>query len=405
MRVRSVLRDLRGLPRTVWALGAVSLLTDAAADMIYPLLPSILERVGATAVALGLMEGIAEAVSAIVKVLSGRAADRGRSPKLLVALGYGLSSIARPLMAFAHASWLIVVLRSFDRLGKGIRGAPRDKILARAAPVAQRGLAFGVHRGMDNLGAVVGGTMSFVLLGAFALPLDTVLLLSFIPGLLSTLVAIAFVEAPAANEAPGTASAGDAADSPPRARAPSAPIPPRARAAIAVFGLFALSASADSFLMAHATKLGLPLALVPLAWISLQLAKTLLNVPGGALADRLGAKVVVLGSYAVYAGAYVAFAFVESPWVFWALLPVYALYYGFGEGAERSLLVGLAPDAVRGRTLGWANAVQGLALLPANVGFGFLYVAAPRVAFLVTAGIAATACAALAIVRPPTVEG
>lgn len=403
MSRRGVLQSLRALPRTVWALGFVSLLTDVAADMIYPLLPSILERIGATAVALGVMEGIAEAVSAIVKVASGRAADRGRSPKLLVALGYGLSSVARPLMAFAQASALIVVLRAFDRLGKGIRGAPRDKLLAAAAPVEQHGLAFGVHRGMDNLGGVIGGALSFTLLGAFALSLDTVLLLSFIPGLLSTIVAVSFVEAPPPAPASSTSAStpasvsSDAPGNAPLASAASAPIPSQARRAIAVFGLFALSASADSFLMAHATKLGLPLALVPLAWISLQLAKVLMNVPGGALADRVGARAVVAGSYAVYAAAYAAFAFIDSPWVFWALLPVYALYYGFGEGAERSLLVAIAPDAVRGRTLGWANAVQGLALLPANVGFGVLYVAAPRAAFLTTAGVALAACAALLI--------
>jgi sugar phosphate permease len=393
----SALAKLRALPRTVWALGVVSLLTDAAADMIYPLLPSILERVGASVVSLGVMEGIAEAVSAIVKVASGHAADRARSPKRLVAIGYGLSSIARPLMAFAHGSALIVVLRTFDRLGKGIRGAPRDKILARAAPPTQRGLAFGVHRGMDNLGAVIGGALSFVLLGAFALPLDTVLLLSFIPGLLSTLVAVTFVEAKETALEPARVALDGEGPAVERPR-----VPPEARRAIAVFGAFALAASADSFLVAHLTKLGLPIALAPLAWISLQLAKSLLNVPGGALADRLGPKVVVAGSYAVYAGAYVAFAFVRSPWAFWALLPVYALYYGFGEGAERSLLVNVAPEAVRGRTLGWANAVQGLMLLPANIGFGLVYVWEPRAAFLMTAAIAAAAAVALAIgVRPP----
>lgn len=388
------LEKLRALPRTVWALGAVSLLTDTAADMIYPLLPSILERVGATVVSLGVMEGIAEALSAAVKIASGRAADRGRSPKLLVAFGYGLSSIARPLMAFAHTSALIVVLRSFDRLGKGIRGAPRDKILARAALPSQRGLAFGVHRGMDNLGAVLGGTLSFVLLGAFALPLDTVLLLSFVPGLLSTIVAVAFVEAP-------TPTATDPA---PRARSAERGVPARARWTLGVFGVFALAASADSFLVAHLTKLGLPLALAPLAWISLQLAKSLLNVPGGALADRVGPKVVVVGSYAVYAAAYASFAFVASPWVFWALLPLYALYYGFGEGAERSLLVALAPEEVRGRTLGWANAIQGLMLLPANIGFALLYVHEPRVAFLATAGVAALASVALLVTVPAPAE-
>jgi sugar phosphate permease len=410
--LQGLVRALRDLPRTAWVVGWVSLLTDAASDMIYPLLPELLGRVGATAIALGVMEGVAEALSAVVKIASGRAADRSRHAKGLVVAGYGLSSVARPLMSFARAGWLIIVLRVFDRLGKGIRGAPRDALLAAAAKPEQRGLAFGVHRAMDNMGAVIGGTLSFVLLGAAGLALDTVLLLSIIPGLLSTAVALFFIRAPdriGAPREPSNAAPNDsnAAPSDPKSRAAASatskgPLSSASVRAIAVFGVFALSASADSFLMAHATKLGLPLPLIPLAWISLQLAKSLLNVPGGHLADKLGPRVVVAGSYAMYAISYVAFAFVESPWVFWGLLPLYAFYYGFGEGAERSLLVAIAPESQRGQTIGMASAVQGLGLLPANVLFGVVYASDPSLAFELSAGIAAAAFVLLlALVRAP----
>lgn len=398
---RSLFGALRALPRTVWALGAVSLLTDAAADMIYPLIPTLLARVGATALALGIMEGVAEAVSAIVKVLSGRASDRGRHGKALVVAGYGLASVARPLMAFAPAGWLIVVLRSLDRLGKGIRGAPRDAILAAAVGPDQRGVAFGVHRAMDNMGAVVGGGLSFLLLAAVGLDVDTVLLLSFLPGALSTLVALLFVRAPAVTSASAPTPATVDAASPPSST--TEPSSGGAVRAIVVFALFALSAAADSFLMAHAVALGLPLPLVPLAWISLQLAKSVLNVPGGWLADRLGPKVVVVVSYAVYAASYLAFSVIASPWVLWASLPLYAFYYGLGEGAERALLVSISPLARRGQLLGAASAAQGLALLPANVVFGVLYVVEPALAFRVCAGIAFAATVLLvALVPKPT---
>jgi len=368
--------------------------------MIYPLLPELLSRVGATAISLGLMEGLAELVSAILKVWSGRATDKGSSPKALVVAGYGLSSTARPLMAFATSGPMIIGLRIADRLGKGIRGAPRDAILAGVTPPTERGLAFGVHRAMDNLGAFFGGGVAFILLGAAGLPLDTVVLISVIPGILSTSVAVLFVEKRIPTKVLTTTAAPNTEDRTPNTEdrtpntdsedrnPPPETLPREVKTALALFALFALSASADSFLMAHIVKLGLSLKLVPLAWISLQLAKSILNVPGGALADRIGPRRVVGASYAVYGFAYLGFSLVTSAAAFWALLPAYALYYGFGEGAERALLVRLSPTAVRGRTLGFANAIQGACLLPANVGFGFLYLQSPTLAFDVTAAIA-----------------
>ena len=374
----------------------MSLLTDTASDMIYPLLPELLSRVGATAISLGLMEGLAELVSAILKVWSGRATDQGRSPKSMVVAGYGLSSSARPLMAFATSGPMIIGLRIADRLGKGIRGAPRDAILAGVTPPTERGLAFGVHRAMDNLGAFFGGGISFILLGAAGLPLDTVVLISVIPGILSTSVALLFVEKRIPTKVLTATAEPKTEDRRPKTedrKSIDETLPREVKTALALFALFALSASADSFLMAHIVKLGLPLKLVPLAWISLQLAKSILNVPGGALADRIGPRRVVGASYAVYGFAYLGFSLVSSPAAFWALLPPYALYYGFGEGAERALLVRLSPTAVRGRTLGFANAIQGACLLPANVGFGFLYLKSPTLAFDVTAGVALVAAA------------
>ncbi len=384
------MQSVARLPRTVWALGLVSLFTDAASDMIYPLLPKLLATLGAGALALGVMEGVAELISAAIKIVSGRATDRGRSPKRLVVFGYGVAAVARPLMSVASAPWHVVLFRSLDRLGKGVRGAPRDTLLTEAVSADERGVAFGVHRGMDNLGAVVGGLLAFLLLGVAKLALHTVLILSLLPGLVSTAVALFAV----ADRAPAPAA--------PIARAvgAAAPLPRPVRRLLLVTALFGLGASADSFLMAHLTHLALPLALVPVAWISLQLAKSLLNAPGGALADRLGARPVLFASFVAYAAAYAAFPLVRSPYAFWGLLPLYALHYGLGEGAEKALLAELCPREARGRAFGSREAIAGAALLPANVGFGYLYEKHPCWAFAFSCAMSALAALALLALVP-----
>ncbi len=397
--VRGFLANLRALPRTVWALGLVSLFTDAASDMVYPLLPKLLSTMGAGAVALGFMEGIAELLSSAVKVWSGRAADSGRSLKKLVVFGYGIAAIARPFMSIATHAWQVVLFRAFDRLGKGVRGAPRDTLLAESVHASRRGIAFGVHRGMDNMGAVVGGALAFLLLGAFGLPLKTVLLLSLVPGLVSTSVALFAVRDREPRHWPIRS-----ADAAKASRAALPPLPRAVRRLLFTSALFGLGASADSFLMAHLTRLALPLSLIPIAWISLQLAKSVLNAPGGALADRFGARGVLLASFAVYAAVYVAFPFARSPWTFWALLPIYALHYGLGEGAEKALLAGLCPPESRGRAFGLREAFSGAALLPANVGFGFLYMLDPTWAFGASALMAGLATLSLLLLVPAPTE-
>ena len=181
------------LPRAVIALGWVSLLTDAASDMIYPLIPAFLLALGGGAVTLGWLEGVAEAVGAVLKLVSGAAADRVASRKRLVALGYGVSAITRPLLALASQPFHAVLVRAVNRVGKGLRGPPRDAILASAVSPERRGHAFGFHRMMDNLGAVVGGLLAFVLLRFFTVPLRTVFAAAIVPGLLAVLVILVFV--------------------------------------------------------------------------------------------------------------------------------------------------------------------------------------------------------------------
>ncbi len=388
MTPRELIHSVRRLPPLVWGLGLVSLLTDIAADMVYPLLPKLLERVGGGPLALGVMEGVAEATSALLKIGAGSVVDRGVRAGALVVGGYGLAALARPVLSVASAPWHVVVLRSIDRVGKGIRSAPRDALLASAVDKSQRALAFGVHRALDNLGAVFGAGIAFLLLGVAGLSVETVLLASVIPGLISTLVAAITVRREPAPPQPAVQEVA-------RARGP---FPRRVRAFLFALAVFSLALSADSFLLAHLANQGLAIQLLPIAWISLQLGKAMLNPLGGALADRFGARRAVLSSWLVYAVAYAAFAWSPSASITWLVFILYAAHYGLGEGAEKALLVELTPPEIRGRALGWLHALSGGALLGANLLFGILYLRAPALAFRVGAGIALGAALLLGVI-------
>lgn len=394
---------LRALPPAVWALGFVSLLTDTASDMVYPLLPKLLEELGSGSIALGVMEGTAELVASGMKIWAGRASDRATRRAPFVIFGYGLAALARPVFAFVNRPWQVVAARTVDRIGKGVRSAPRDALIGAVTPPDRRGLAFGLHRAMDNMGAVLGPTVAVVLLGLLHVPLRWVFGLALIPGAISTFVAWRATRKEPPREKPAVRS--EAVEEKTREKKSRAPLSPAARRLLIATGLFALGASADSFLMQRLTDLKMPLALLPVAWITLQLAKSLLNVPGGALADRLGARRVLLGSWTIYAIAYGLFAIAPSWPTFWALLPLYAIHYGLGEGAEKSLMTGVVDAKERGTAFGAQLAVHGVALLPANVVFGLIYAKNAAYAYYASGAFAAAgAIALLLLVREPPRE-
>jgi MFS family permease len=399
----------------VIVLGWVSFFTDASADMVYPLVPAFLVSLGGGATALGWLEGVAEAVSAGIKLWAGRAIDRTARPKRFVVAGYGISALARPLYALASAPIHAVLVRVADRVGKGMRGPPRDAMLAAAVDEARRGHAFGFHRMMDNFGGVAGPLLAFLLLRLAELPLRALFLASVVPGLASVLIAQVFLkehpEQPAADAAPAGAGAErepqrDAAEGAPAQEDAAAEEPARARDLpwrfFLVTAVFTLAASGDLFLMRRLTDLGLRIEYVPMAWVSLQLLKGLFNVPGGRASDRHGRRRVLAIAWMLYAATYACFGVVRSWWAAWLLLVPYALHYGLAEGGQRALLAELAPRAARGRAFGAQLAIEGIFILPANVGFGWLLDHRGAT----TAFTAAAACAALAavllvaIVRP-----
>jgi MFS family permease len=391
--MRSSAPARRPLPPAVIALGWVSLLTDAASDMIYPLVPAFLITLGGGAEALGWIEGVAEAVAAVVKIVAGRLGDRAARKKPLIAAGYGLSALARPLFALATSPVHAVFVRALDRVGKGLRGPPRDLVLAASVGPESRGAAFGFHRMMDNFGGVLGPMIAFTLLRAVDLPLRTVFAASIVPGLLAVVVILVFVrEPPPRGEDAERAPAPATADLP----AKLAPLPPAARRYLVAVGLFSLAGSGDLFLLNRLTDLGMDRALVPVAWVSLQLGKGLLNVAGGRASDQFGRRPVLVTAWILYAISYAGFGLVGSWPLAWGVLAIYAFHYGFAEGGQRALLAELVPSAARGRAFGIQQAIEGLAVLPANVIFGLVYSrVSATAAFVGSAAIALCAAAAL----------
>jgi MFS family permease len=378
------------LPRVVKSLGWVSLFTDVATEMVYPLLPAFLKSIGAGAQTLGLMEGTAESVSALVKWLSGRSSDaRARRPFVL--FGYALATLVRPLLALATAGWHVIAIRTADRIGKGMRSAPRDALVAESVPPERRGYAFGFHNMMDNLGAVCGPLAAFALVRGLGWPLRVVFAATILPGLLAVATIVWGVK-----EAPRAPAAPRAAKDAPLAR----PLPARLRVYLGLVALFTLGASADSFLMLRLSDLGLAAGWIPIAWVSLNASKALLNIPGGKISDRFGRGRAQVAGWLVYAAAYALFPATRSVGVTWGLLVAYGAYYGLTEGGEKALVADLTPAELRGRGYGALHAITGIAVLPANAVFGALYAGHVQLAFWASAGCALAAAVGLAVLAP-----
>jgi MFS family permease len=286
-------------------------------------------------------------------------------------------------------------VRAVDRVGKGVRGPPRDAILAAAVGPERRGHAFGFHRMMDNAGAVVGGLTAYALLHFLAIPVRRVFAAAIVPGLLAVLVALLFVREPPGARGPVPA---------PRASAAPAGLrvvfPPVAVRYFVALAIFSLAGSGDMFLVLHLGDLGLPVELVPIVWVSLQLGKALLNVPGGKAADRFGRRRLLVLGWGLYALSYAAFGLVSSWALGWAVLGLYAAHYGLVEGGQRALLSEVVPKEALGRAYGVQLAIEGIVVLPANVLFGFAYAhLGATTAFAAAGGLALAGATVLATVR------
>jgi len=373
------------LPATVKVLGWVSLLTDVSAHMIQPLLPAFLTGpLRAGPLLLGAVEGVAESTASLVKIASGRLSDRLPRRKPLIVTGYALASVARPLLALATSWGHVLLLRLADRAGKGLRGAPRDALVAGVVEASQRGRAYGLHRAMDHAGAFAG---PLVAAGALALgaELRLVFALAAIPAAASLVVLVAGVR-----ESPRQPAA--------RSFAPSrSPLGrPLVRYLVAV-GVFSLGNSSDAFLLLRAQHAGVPVATLPLLWAAHHLVKSAGATWGGSLSDRLGRRRLIGLGWSLYAVVYAGFGFATRPLEIWALFLAYALHEALTEGAERALVADLAAPGERGRAFGLFHAGSGATLLPASLLAGWLYeTSGAGAAFLAGALLAALAVGVLA---------
>jgi MFS family permease len=352
------------LPRTVIVLGMVSLLNDAASEMVTPLLPVFLTAtLGAGPAIVGLIEGAAESTASVLKLVSGWLTDRGWSSKRLVVSGYALSNGVRPLIGLALSWTLVFVLRFLDRVGKGLRTAPRDAMIAAVTMPEIRGRAFGFHRSMDHLGAVVGPLLAFALLSA-GFAVREVFLASAVIGV--AVVAALVFGVPKEESRPSTTA---------RPLLEWRTLDRRLRRLLVACGALALATTPETFLVLWARDHGLPVAWVPLLWALASVLKMCVALPAGIVSDRLGRLPVLVGGWSLRVLTLVALAGLvpTEAWAVWMLFLAYSATLALTESAERSLVGDVAAPSQRGTAFGWYHLVSGLLILPGAVIFGSLW--------------------------------
>jgi MFS family permease len=398
---------LASLPRNVWVVTLTSFLTDISSEMLTTLLPLFLFNVlGAKTNVIGLIEGTAETTASVLKVFSGWLSDRLGQRKWLAVGGYALSAFSKPFLFFANSWGWVLGVRFGDRLGKGLRTAPRDALVADSIDEKQRGLAFGLHRAGDTAGAVVGllvalGVVWFVQRADLTLErstFHTLVLFSIIPAVLAVIgLALGARETPIPTERRA-------------ARAPSfslAAFDARFKFFLFIVVLFTLGNSSDAFLILRAQAAGLPVLGVLGMMITFNAVYTLVSGPAGALSDRVGRRRLIVGGWAVYGLIYLGFARVTVGWQAWALMAVYGIYYGLTEGVAKALVADLVPAEKRGTAYGLFNAAIGLTAFPASFIAGILWQGAfgwngfgPGAPFYFGAVTALLACALLVFALP-----
>ena len=357
------MRSRPWLTRNLKVVSAVSLMQDAASELLYPLMPILLTTVlGAPAAVVGVVEGIAEGVAAGTKVVAGRYADRFRK-KPLVALGYGLAAVGKVLVAAAGVWQVVLAGRSVDRLGKGIRGVPRDALLVQDIPVAARGRAFGFHRAADTTGAVIGPLIALVGYELLDHQLRPLLWVAVVPAVASVLLVGLLRE-------PRTPPRVDAVGEPANA---SEPLPAAYWRVVVVLGLFSLVNFPDALLLLRLHEIGFGVTELILAYVGYNLVYTVVSFPAGVVADRLTPRTVVALGLLVFAVAYAGLGLTESHLAAWLLLAGYGAYTGLTDGVGKAWVSGLLPRTLQGTGQGIFQGVLGAGVLVAGLWAGLAW--------------------------------
>lgn len=371
-------RKFFGFGKNVFVAGLVSFFMDVSSEMIYPLVPLFLSNVlGVNKSVIGLIEGIAESTASLLKVISGWLSDRIGNRKWLMAAGYGISTLSRPIVAVA-ASWHQVMgSRFIDRFGKGVRTAPRDAVIAESAEESYLARAFSFHRSLDTLGAVAGPALAFFLLGIFSNNYRIVFWLSAIPGVIAVLLIVFFIK----EKGRGVkGSRGQVKTVVEKHLNPETlePLNPfsfdwRFKAFVLIAAIFALGNSSDVFLILRAQQNGIKVTMIPVVYLVFNLIYSLSSIPAGIAADRFGKKRVILAGFILFAILYYGFAVAPDAKSIWILFGLYGVFMGLTEGIQKAFLATIIPQDFKATAFGVFNTVVGLAMFPASVIGGYLW--------------------------------
>ena len=368
------------LPRTVWALGVVSLFMDASSESIHGLLPLFLTvTLGASAATVGLIDGVGEAVASITKMFSGALSDRIGRRKPLVLLGYGLAALSKPLFPLAGSAAVVFAARFADRFGKGVRGAPRDAMVADVTPPELRGRAFGLRQALDTVGAIIGPLAAVALMAAFADNMRLVFWIATIPAVLAALVVLIAVK-----EDAGPAHSGVAR--PPLRLAELRRLPSDFWQVIAIATVFTLARFSEAFLVLKAHAVGLPLALAPLVLVAMSVVYAAGSYPAGVWADRASPRRLLIAGLASLVAADLTLAEAPSVAVAFAGIVLWGAHMALSQGLMGKLVADHAPAELRGSSYGVFHLTTGLATLVASVTAGLLWDRIGPVATFLTGG-------------------
>jgi MFS family permease len=352
------------LHRNIFFTGVVSFFMDFSSEMVYPLVPIFLSSVlGVQKSVIGLIEGIAESTASLLKVFSGWLSDRLGHRKWLMVIGYGISTLSRPLVATAPNWGQVLASRFMDRFGKGIRNAPRDALIAESCEDLRLGRSFGFHRGMDTLGAVVGPAVAFGLLTYFNGQYRLVFWLSMIPGALAVLTIIFFIRE--IRVCPILEAE--------RPKLGWKSFSGSYKFFIVVATLFSLGNSSDVFLILRAQNVGVPVAVIPLVYLTYNVIYSLGALPAGILSDRIGPKPIIFLAFIFFGFIYLGFAKASQPSHIWWLFIFYGIFMAMTEGVQKAFLTTLIPKEFKATGFGLYNTLIGLAVLPASLIAGILW--------------------------------
>jgi MFS family permease len=383
---------VKRIPKNVRVLSAVSFFQDAASELLYPVMPLFITvTLGAPPSVLGLIEGVAEGTASVGKALSGRLADRYRR-KPLVAIGYGISSLSKPIIGLAQGWGLVLGARFTDRVGKGIRTSPRDALIAADTPSELRGAAFGFHRAADTAGAVVGPLIGLGLYELLDHKLRPLFFVAFVPAAISVAL-IAFVrEHPPDPEQVAKAR-----------REPLLParglLPQRYWRVVALVGVFGLVNFSDAFIILRASDLGLGFVSIVLAYVLYNVVYAGLSYPAGALSDRVPRRYVFAAGLAIFAVAYIGLGLADSSSWVWVLLPLYGAYTALTDGVAKAWIADLLPAPVMGTGLGLFQGITGGCALVAGIWAGFAWGHDGSTPLVIAGSVAAVVAVAVALAR------